>query len=170
MEPNPFAWACGVCPSSIPGSDEACGNVALECRYGATSCLCNPQSGKWACGVPSCPANQQFGHSKACSGPAYYTCDYREEQQTCICGLQAVASAVWCSCPTDRPPDGGACFGTPTCKYAEDTCTCDGHWHCRKDICPAAQPTSGASCSTKVDNCSYASSFCSCDGSKWTCV
>ena len=172
------AWACGVCPATHPTSGTTCGNTDFECRYGDDTCQCAYSS--WSCVTATCESDPAPNLSaKECNGTiGHYTCSYPSSDQTCVCGG---AGERRCSCPATPLANGSPCVGfvSGTCTYGDMVCSCFGMnpapsvWNCTvppPPVCPATQPTSGASCSMKLDSCAYGNNFCSCDGAKWTCV
>jgi hypothetical protein len=125
-----------------------------------------------------CPASAPTG---SCSIDGQ-TCGYPTE--TCIC-----ASGTWtCTgCPSTQPaggticsvgdgPDAGARDLPFNCGYGPVTCSCAAHipidtaptWSC--GVCPATQPSSGASCGNSSFDCSYTHANCSCVDGAWSCV
>jgi hypothetical protein len=163
---HPPAWACGVCPASVPSSGQGCGNTSISCSYFQQQCDC--VSGSWGCVAPSCPSLADHpGIPTRCSG--FYSCNYPQLDQFCTCsGTSSARTDLICSCPA-APKNGAPCLTTSSpCVYSDQSCSCSaGGWQCTQQ-CPDSPPAEGGSCSSSL-NCSYGSNLCYCDGAAWHC-
>ena len=169
---DPPTWACGVCPVSAPDPGQACGNTPLACAYADQQCNCD--RGTWMCYGRYCsaPGSRNNLVPQFCAG--FYACDYPTLDQSCTCRTPDVGGLspdvdLQCTCPAAAPLNGGDCVApiSYTCSYSDESCTCDGQWHCTQ-VCPVAAPADGSSCSSTL-NCSYANGLCYCNGSAWHC-
>jgi hypothetical protein len=169
---DPPTWACGVCPVSAPDPGQACGNTPLACAYADQQCSCD--TGKWMCYARFCsaPGSRNNLVAQLCAG--FYACSYPALDQSCTCQTPDVGGLtpdvlLQCTCPAAPPRNGGDCVATISysCSYSDQSCTCDGQWHCTQ-VCPATAPANGGACGSTL-NCSYGTGLCYCDGAAWHC-
>lgn len=161
-------WDCGgddtatnpaTCPNGEPNDGDDCtGDVALECSYMASDCVCEGQGGDnaaWSCtnsadSAAECPTPPPNDGS-VCFGFEGLSCDYDAGSQTCSCDAGGGGGfggnrVQWsCSgesdattaadCPAEQPSDGDECSGAPAalCNYGDGggcLCTSGGIWLC----------------------------------------